>query len=73
MENVVMTNYDGTQIGNLLPEHFDSILLDAPCSGEGTGFKSDFGTKYWDIRKVQSIARVQQQLLQSAYKACKFG
>ncbi len=56
-----------------MPEFFDSILLDAPCSGEGTGFKSDFGTKFWDIRKVESIAKVQQQLLISAFKACKVG
>lgn len=73
MENVVTTQRDGTQIGNILPEQFDAILLDAPCSGEGTGFKSDFGTKFRDIKKVEKIAKVQQQLLISAVKACKTG
>lgn len=73
MENVVITNRDGTHIGNKAAETFDVVLLDAPCSGEGTGFKSDFGTKFWDLRKVEKIARVQQQLLISAVKACKVG
>jgi 16S rRNA (cytosine1407-C5)-methyltransferase len=73
MENVVTIQHDGGNFGNHAPEFFDSILLDAPCSGEGTGFKSDFGTKFWDIRKVESIAKVQQQLLISAFKACKVG
>lgn len=71
MENVVITNLDGTSFGNLMPDFFDTILLDAPCGWEGTGFKSDFWTKFWDIRKVEAIARVQQQLLISAVKTCK--
>lgn len=71
MQNVVTIQHDGSNFWNHVPEFFDSILLDAPCSGEGTGFKSDFGTKFWDVRKVESIAKVQQQLLISAFKACK--
>ena len=41
MYNTMITHRDGKRFGEYMPEMFDSILLDAPCSGEGTGFKSD--------------------------------
>ncbi len=61
----------GTQFGNIVPNFFDGILVDAPCSGEGTGFKSDAGTKRWREDLVHKIARIQKDLLTSAVKACK--
>ena len=33
--NVGMTHFDAKVFGQWLPETFDAILLDAPCSGEG--------------------------------------
>lgn len=33
--NVALTHFDGRVFGAALPEAFDAILLDAPCSGEG--------------------------------------
>ena len=32
--NTLATKLDGSQIGNLYPEFFDAMLVDAPCSGE---------------------------------------
>jgi len=69
--NTILTHHDGGRFGEHMPEVFDCILLDAPCSGEGTWFKSTWWTKYRDIRKVQQIAKVQWSLLDSAFKACK--
>ena len=53
--NTLATKLDGSQIGNLYPEFFDAILVDAPCSGEGTGFKSDAAYKW---RKQESINKI---------------
>lgn len=53
--NTVATKIDGSQIGNIYPEFFDAILVDAPCSGEGTGFKSDAAYKR---RKQESINKI---------------
>jgi 16S rRNA m(5)C-1407 methyltransferase (EC 2.1.1.-) len=35
VSNVALTHFDGRVFGAALPEQFDAILLDAPCSGEG--------------------------------------
>jgi ribosomal RNA small subunit methyltransferase F len=32
MLNTAVSAYDGTQIGDLAPEFFDKVLVDAPCS-----------------------------------------
>lgn len=32
--NVALTHFDGRVFGAALPESFDAILLDAPCSGK---------------------------------------
>jgi 16S rRNA C967 or C1407 C5-methylase (RsmB/RsmF family) len=32
--NSIITNFNGFSFGKNLPEFFDKVLLDAPCSGE---------------------------------------
>ncbi len=54
-----------------LPETFDKVLVDAPCSGEGTGFKSDFSLKFWKKEEINKISWTQFQLLVSALKTVK--
>lgn len=69
-ENVVITNYDGRFFKNH-ENTFDKILLDAPCSGEGTAFKTDDALKYWNIKNIKNIAKLQIGLLESAIIALK--
>lgn len=66
-----VTSIQWWQRGNIMPEFFDHILVDAPCSWEGTGFKSDDWIKWWQQDNVLKIARLQKELLSSAIKACK--
>jgi 16S rRNA (cytosine1407-C5)-methyltransferase len=49
------------------------VLVDAPCSGEGTGFKSDFSLKFWKKEEINKISGTQFQLLVSALKTVKPG
>lgn len=64
----------GEKIDHLYNEHFDRILLDAPCSGEGRFLISDNGTyKSWNENEVQKLASLQKKLLESAVKALKPG
>ncbi|MEZ9706900.1 16S rRNA (cytosine(1407)-C(5))-methyltransferase RsmF, partial [Vibrio breoganii] len=35
VRNAALSNFDGRVFGGWLPEQFDAVLLDAPCSGEG--------------------------------------
>ncbi len=67
-----MTLYPG-QWWSRLPETFDRILLDAPCSGEGTAFRGGDVLKHWHLKSIKSIARLQTQLLESALIALRIG
>ncbi len=68
----MITNYDGGFYSNL-PETFDRILIDAPCSGEGIGFKESQTVKYWNLKNIYTIARLQTKLLDAAFRALKTG
>lgn len=71
-DRTMITNYDGGFYSNL-PETFDRILLDAPCSGEGIGFKESQTVKYWNLKNIHTIARLQTKLLDAAFRALKTG
>jgi 16S rRNA (cytosine1407-C5)-methyltransferase len=68
--NTYITNYDGRFFGNF-PEVFDKILLDAPCSWEWTAYKSWDALKYWNLKNIKRIAKLQFQLLENALIATK--
>lgn len=70
VKNVYVTNYDGRFFGNF-PEIFDKILLDAPCSGEGTAYKTDDALKFWNLKNIKRIAKLQFQLLENALISLK--
>jgi 16S rRNA (cytosine1407-C5)-methyltransferase len=55
------------------PEIFDRILLDAPCSGEGTMYKGTDAAKHWHIKNIKQIAHLQSRLFQSALHSLKVG
>lgn len=69
---ITITNYDGGFYGDL-SETFDRILIDAPCSGEGIGFKESQTVKYWNLKNIRTIARLQTKLLDAAFLALKTG
>lgn len=71
--NTALTNYDGRVFGGWLPEMFDAVLLDAPCSGEGTIRKDADAFSNWSLESVQEIAQTQRDLITSAFHALKPG
>ncbi|MEZ9974977.1 16S rRNA (cytosine(1407)-C(5))-methyltransferase RsmF [Vibrio breoganii] len=71
--NMAMTNFDARVFGPWLPETFDAILLDAPCSGEGSLRKDADAMKNWSLSSVEEIADTQQDLIESAFHALKPG
>jgi len=71
-DTTAITNYDGTFYSHV-PETFDRILLDAPCSGEGIGFKESQTVRYWNLKNIHTIARLQTKLLDAAFRALKTG
>ncbi|CCN73685.1 16S rRNA (cytosine(1407)-C(5))-methyltransferase RsmF [Vibrio nigripulchritudo] len=73
VRNVALTNFDGRIFGGWLPEQFDAILLDAPCSGEGTIRKDPDAMNNWSKESVLDIAHTQKDLIESAFYALKPG
>ena len=71
--NTCMGHYDGTQLDKSLTACFDSILLAAPCGGEGTYRKDPKALDNWSLSAIESISTLQKQLLRSAWKMLKPG
>ncbi|WP_276319739.1 16S rRNA (cytosine(1407)-C(5))-methyltransferase RsmF [Siccibacter turicensis] len=73
ISNVALTHFDGRVFGTALPETFDAILLDAPCSGEGVVRKDPDALRNWSPESNQEIAATQRDLIESAFHALKPG
>ncbi|PWW07657.1 16S rRNA m(5)C-1407 methyltransferase [Mangrovibacter plantisponsor] len=71
--NTALTHFDGKVFGAALPETFDAVLLDAPCSGEGVIRKDADALKNWSTDSMHSIAATQRELLESALHALRPG
>ena len=56
VSNTALTHFDGRVFGAALPETFDAILLDAPCSGEGVIRKDPDAMSNWSENSVSEIA-----------------
>jgi len=62
--NTVVTNEDL----RLFPSsEFDIVLLDAPCSAEGTVRKNPTLLNRWSLRRIHSCGTTQRQLILSAF------
>ncbi len=71
--NSIMLQLSGERIGNLLPEMFDKILLDAPCTALGGIADSNELFIWWSRKKLKSLAARQIRMLISSFKALKIG
>lgn len=71
VRNTALSNYDGRVFGGWLPEQFNAVLIDAPCSGEGTVRKDADAMKNWNKESVISISETQKDLIESAFHALK--
>lgn len=69
----IMLGY-GESIGRKFPEHFDRVLLDAPCSAEGRfNAREPSSYKYWNLKRTYEAAKLQKKLLFSGLAALKKG
>ena len=70
--NVIITKMDARRFSRI-PQKFDKILLDAPCTGDGTIRLRPFTAVMWNERNVYGISKLQMQLILSAYDALAEG
>lgn len=71
--NAVVTVLEGNRLGRLYFETFDKVLLDPPCSALGTIRNSLEVLKWWRLKRVEKLSRLQWNLMVSAIKALKPG
>ncbi|MBI1907914.1 RsmB/NOP family class I SAM-dependent RNA methyltransferase [Candidatus Uhrbacteria bacterium] len=67
-------NIDATLLHHEMPEVFDKILADVPCSAEGRirlGDKRSYG--FWSEKNIVAHAKLQRRLLRSAVACLKPG
>uniref|UniRef100_A0A8D0GLI3 NOP2/Sun RNA methyltransferase 3 n=1 Tax=Sphenodon punctatus TaxID=8508 RepID=A0A8D0GLI3_SPHPU len=70
MNTITVDELDGRCIGDLHPNAFDKVLLDAPCSNDKSWlFSSDIQQATEMISHRKELSTIQVQLLRSAIKA----
>ena len=74
--NAIISRKDGIALCKRIKKYnpelkFDKILVDAPCSGEGTLRSSPKTYKMWNIKTVKALLKIQKQLVLSAFEILK--
>lgn len=72
-EKLWVKGTDGVQFGLKMPEQFDAILVDAPCSGEAHLLENSKELAQWSPKRTEGLAIKQYSLLSSAWTALKPG
>lgn len=70
--NVVVTSNDPRDFGKL-PDFFDVMVVDAPCSGEGMFRKDPQAIQEWSDENVKLCAQRQQRILMDVWDSLKPG
>jgi len=71
--DVEVTVLDGRTIGELTPETYDRIIVDAPCSGLGALRRRPEARWRKSSEDLKTLTQLQFELLESAAKALKSG
>jgi NOL1/NOP2/sun family putative RNA methylase len=74
VRDAIVTNLSGRVLGNEFSRKrilFDRILLDAPCSGEGSLRSDIFAAKIWSLKMIKRKAALQRKLINAALQCLK--
>lgn len=71
--STIVLNDDPAKIGEALPEQFDLIVTDVPCSGEGMFRKDEASVGEWSVENVQLCAARQRRILHDIWPALRPG
>jgi len=71
--NSRVTEHDGREMGKIMPNTFDRILVDAPCSGLGALRRRPEARWRKSNEDLKDLTALQFALIESAYQALKPG
>ena len=66
-------DFEANNIASLRALSFDKILVDAPCSGEGTIRSTPATNKMWNPKTITRLSKIQKNLVAAALKILKPG
>ena len=73
VSNALVTNETADHLARLLPDYFDKVLIDAPCSGEGMFRKEEAAITDWSQETVEMCARRQAEILDAGARLLRPG
>lgn len=76
VSNAILTKKDGVALCYRFAKagfKFDKILLDAPCSGEGTLRSSPKTFKMWNPKMIGWFSKIQRRMLEASLQCLKKG
>ena len=71
--NVAVCRMDGSALGRAVAGMCDRVLVDAPCSSEGTIRKSAQALDRWSVTAIERFPSIQKRLILAGYLALKPG
>ena len=71
--NYIASSYDPKDLAELLPETFDAVLVDAPCSGQMLVGKEKRSTNAWTPSQIDHSAKRQHRILDAAIQLVRPG
>jgi len=71
--NALVTKKKGQWFGRYMVGRFDKVLIDAPCTGQGTARKDKTALQYCSTDSIGKNAKLQRELIESAVHATKIG
>ena len=69
--NVGVIHSKGELLNKIYQDHFDKILVDAPCSGLGIIQKKNEVSNWWSVERISVLGDLQLRLLIAAIKMVK--
>lgn len=66
VRNAAVVSADPAALATRLPQYFDKILVDAPCSGEGMFRRDETAIAEWSVQNVERCIVRQREILDSA-------
>lgn len=70
-QNTVVTNHTPAELVDFFPQFFDTIVVDAPCSGEGMFRKDAEAIQQWQANTPEMCAARQKEILDAAVRLLK--
>ncbi len=72
-DQIPVYHYPAQNLASIIPDQFDKILVDAPCSSEKHVFNSKAHLRIWSPTRIAKLSQLQQEIVTSLIPLLKSG